>query len=157
MKRYSGAQGGFTLIELMIVVAIIAILAAIALPAYQDYTVRAEVSEAMVLTATAKLGVIEYYSSTGNLPDTNGQAGLEAPATIIGKYVSGVTVTAGTISVMMGNQASTKVAGSSLQLVPDIAAGGNIVWKCGSTSIQPKYLPATCRDDVTVTTPPPAT
>ncbi len=80
-------QKGFTLIELMIVVAIIAILAAIAIPAYQDYLVRTQVSEGAVLTDGAKTAISEFYSNTGNFPKTNKSAGLALPASISGKYV----------------------------------------------------------------------
>jgi type IV pilus assembly protein PilA len=89
MKR---VQQGFTLIELMIVVAIIGILAAIAIPAYQDYTIRAQVSEGLNLSGGAKAAVTEYYQDQGTFPTSNAEAGLEAAANITGKYVATVTV-----------------------------------------------------------------
>ena len=85
-------QQGFTLIELMIVVAIIGILAAIAIPAYQDYTIRAQVSEGLNLSAGAKAAISEYFMDTGVLPTTNASAGLEASGNIRGNYVTSVAV-----------------------------------------------------------------
>jgi len=85
-------QQGFTLIELMIVVAIIGILAAIAIPAYQDYTIRAQVSEGLNLSGAAKAAVTEYFQDQGTFPNSNNLAGLEAAVNISGKYVSDVEV-----------------------------------------------------------------
>src|SRR6201991_436803 len=88
-------QKGFTLIELMIVVAIIAILAAIAIPAYQDYTIRSQVSEGLSLADGAKTAVAEYYTNKGTYPGTNGSAGLAAAASIGGNYVAQVGLATG--------------------------------------------------------------
>src|SRR5690349_666657 len=97
-------QKGFTLIELMIVVAIVGILAAIALPAYQDYTVRSKVSEGLSLVSGAKTAVSETYASTGNWPGTNAAAGLAASTSITGKYVASVDVSGnGKITVIFQN------------------------------------------------------
>ncbi len=138
-------QQGFTLIELMIVVAIIGILAAIAIPAYQDYTIRAQVSEGLNLAAAAKAAVSEYYMDRGVYPGDNATAGLSAPATISGKYVDGVTVGAlGLITVGYGNDAHTTLAPGSLTLAPT-DQGGSVSWDCNGVGILDKHLPAACR------------
>lgn len=136
---------GFTLIELMIVVAIIAILAAIALPAYQDYLTRAQVSESMSLARGAQIAVTEYYSEHGNPPVDNADAGLAAPGSITGNYVSSVTLdNTGTISVLFGNDASSKISGQTLLMqMTTGGGGGSLRWECGN--IPDKYLPAVCR------------
>ena len=143
-------QKGFTLIELMIVVAIIAILAAIAIPAYQNYVIRAQVTEGMSLADGAKTGMSEFYASTGRWPSTNTSAGIANAASITGNYVSSVNVgtTAGMITVIYGNKANTAISGDILALsaTPN---GGSISWTCkpfGSTTTVPAvYLPASCR------------
>ncbi|ENX1280166.1 pilin, partial [Neisseria gonorrhoeae] len=94
-------QKGFTLIELMIVIAIVGILAAVALPAYQDYTARAQVSEAILLAEGQKSAVTEYYLNHGTWPEDNTSAGVAASSTIKGKYVQSVTVTNGVVTAKM--------------------------------------------------------
>ncbi|EMS5464870.1 pilin, partial [Neisseria gonorrhoeae] len=94
-------QKGFTLIELMIVIAIVGILAAVALPAYQDYTARAQVSEAILLAEGQKSAVTEYYLNNGIWPENNGDAGVASSSSIIGKYVESVTVTNGVVTAKM--------------------------------------------------------
>lgn len=141
-------QQGFTLIELMIVVAIIGILAAVAIPAYQDYTIRAQVSEGMSLAAGAKTAVAEFYTQRGTYPTNNTEAGLSAPASIAGTYVSGVTVDDGLITVDYGINVNQTIAGDTLEVSP-ITSAGAVSWNCkpGSSSpVDPKYLPTDCRD-----------
>jgi type IV pilus assembly protein PilA len=139
-------QQGFTLIELMIVVAIIGILAAIAIPAYQDYTIRAQVSEGLNLSGGAKAAVTEYYQDRGALPTNNSIAGLAAGVSIQGKYVSSVTVGNGVISVAYGKDAHQTIQADSITMTPDpTSAVGSVQWLCTSTSIQNKHLPAACR------------
>jgi len=140
-------QQGFTLIELMIVVAIIGILAAIAIPAYQDYTIRAQVSEGLNLSGGAKAAVTEYYQDRGSMPASNTQAGLEAAANIQGKYVSSIDAAGGTIVVTYGKDAHQVISGQSIQLAPDTTAAGSVQWICTSPGnvIENKHLPAACR------------
>lgn len=141
-------QQGFTLIELMIVVAIIGILAAIAIPAYQDYTIRAQVSEGLNLSGGAKAAVTEYFQDRGTMPSTNAIAGLADSDEIQGKYVDEVLVTDGVIGVRYGNSAHTVIAGKHLELAPNTQSAGSVQWDCASASgpeIENKHLPAACR------------
>jgi type IV pilus assembly protein PilA len=128
-------QKGFTLIELMIVVAIIGILAAIAIPAYQDYTIRAQVSEGMNLAAAAKAAVAESFLNRGTAPANRTQAGMSAVATdTVGKYVTGVEVTGGVIEITYGNDANAAIATKTLELVPFISVDNSISWRCGGAN-----------------------
>ena len=138
------SQQGFTLIELMIVVAIIAILAAIALPAYQDYVTRSQVSEGISLATGAKVAIATYYADTGEFPPDNPAAGMSDPGSINGKYVSSVTVDdTGTISVVFSGSASAKISGQTLTMqVHDNA--GSLSWECGG--LPNNYMPSTCRN-----------
>lgn len=148
-------QQGFTLIELMIVVAIIGILAAIAIPAYQDYTIRAQVTEGMNLAAAAKVAATEYWQDRGQFPTTNPMAGLSAAAAINGKYVEWVdlvnsTATVGNITVQFSGtapfSAHTNIAGQTLTFVatPNLA-DGSVEWVCTGGTVAAKYRPAACR------------
>jgi len=139
-------SAGFTLIELMIVVAIIAILASIAIPAYQNYLIRAQVSEGIVLADGAKSAVWDYYANTGQLPSNNQSAGLVSAASITGSYVSNVNVTGGSIKVLFnGPKANTQITNPSeyLRLSPTPGVG-SITWTCSGT-LSPAYLPTSCR------------
>ncbi|HWL63550.1 MAG TPA: pilin [Steroidobacteraceae bacterium] len=150
-------QKGFTLIELMIVVAIIGILAAIAIPAYQDYTIRAQVTEGLNLASDLKASIGEVYADTGTGAGiTTGTAGSGVPANAAdksGKYVSGITVTDGTIDIQFGVGANQKINGDHLTLVPGTNNNGDVVWYCGGagTDLLEKYLPASCRGNSTRT------
>ena len=138
-------QQGFTLIELMIVVAIIGILAAIAIPAYQDYTIRAQVSEGLNLSGGAKAAVTEYFQDRGTMPASNTQAGLAASGDIQGKYVSSVDGSGGIITVTYGKAAHTTISGSAILMTADTTAAGSVQWICTGSGIVPKHLPAACR------------
>lgn len=140
-------SAGFTLIELMIVVAIIAILAAIAIPAYQDYLIRTQVSEGMTLAGGAKLAVWDYVSNTGEYPPTNKSAGLAKSTSITGSYVSSVEVQDGVIKVLFDRpKANSHLTSASTFLVlSPISHTGSIDWTCKPSTVDGKYLPTVCR------------
>ena len=157
-------QKGFTLIELMIVVAIIGILAAIAIPAYQDYTIRAQVTEGLNLAGAVKAAVAETFAQSGTWPADNSEAGVGSQ--ISGKYVTTVEVENGGITISYGNQANEKIGSATLGLTPWTSPNDDVIWVCGSreapsgagdpssgasasaageTDLLAKYLPANCR------------
>jgi type IV pilus assembly protein PilA len=129
-------QKGFTLIELMIVVAIIGILAAIAIPAYQDYTIRAQVSEGMNLAAAAKAAVAESFLNRGEAPANRTEAGMSPNATdTSGKYVDQVDIANGTIVIRYGNEANAVINGLTLGLTPYETPDLSVAWKCGAADV----------------------
>jgi type IV pilus assembly protein PilA len=153
-------QKGFTLIELMIVIAIIGILAAIAIPAYQNYTIRAQVTEGLTLADGWKTAIAEYYANTGGWPLTTELTGTNISS---GKYETSVGVTTrGTITIVYGNQANTKISGAILGLTAYTNANNDVMWQCGfavappsgtvasgganggGTTVSPQYLPTSC-------------
>ncbi len=155
-------QQGFTLIELMIVVAIIGILAAIAIPAYQDYTIRSQVSEGLSLAASMKASTGEFFADRGVWPATEANIGFAAQPS--GKYVTGVAGQAGTISITYGNDANQNVNGNIMSLKPLVSGNNDVIWVCGNaaapagaaeaatgasgannTDLLDKYMPSSCR------------
>ncbi len=141
-------QKGFTLIELMIVVAIIGILAAVGLPAYQDYTIRAQVSEGPVLSGGLKTAISEYYSDRGQWPASNTTLGISA---VSGSYVSSVTSSANVITVTYSNtapqRAHANINGSTVAITGSDATD-SIKWACttgGTNGVPSKYLPSSCK------------
>ncbi|HFC7521935.1 TPA: pilin [Neisseria meningitidis] len=164
-------QKGFTLIELMIVIAIVGILAAVALPAYQDYTARAQVSEAILLAEGQKSAVTEYYLNHGEWPGNNTSAGVATSTDIKGKYVQSVEVKNGVVTAtMLSTGVNKEIQGKKLSLWAK-RQNGSVKWFCGqpvtrnnakanaanaddvaktgtdSEKINTKHLPSTCRDD----------
>jgi len=139
------ASQGFTLIELMIVVAIIAILAAIAIPAYQDYLIRAQVTEGMSLASGAKASVWDYVSNHGTLPVNNPEAGLAKDTSITGNYVSRVDITNGRIIATFGGPKANSHLSGALILSPTVSTG-SITWTCAPSTLPGKYLPTSCRN-----------
>ncbi|HGH6576967.1 TPA: pilin [Neisseria meningitidis] len=161
-------QKGFTLIELMIVIAIVGILAAVALPAYQDYTARAQVSEAILLAEGQKSAVTEYYLNHGIWPGDNNSAGVATSTDIKGKYVQKVEVAKGVITAeMKSSGVNNEIKGKKLSLWAK-RQNGSVKWFCGQPvtrnannndavtaatdnngKINTKHLPSTCRDEST--------
>ncbi len=138
-------QWGFTLIELMTVVAIIGILAAIAIPMYLDYTTRSQIAEGLNVAGGAKSAVTEYYQDRGAFPTNNAEAGLDAPANITGNYVTSVSVNAGIVTILYGNDAHPFINGETIILTATDHVG-SVGWACASGGvIQAKHMPSACR------------
>lgn len=140
------AQKGFTLIELMIVVAIIGILAAIAIPAYQDYTIRAQVTEGVNLMSGAKASATEVFNDTGEFPKSNSAAGLPKATSIKGSYVTQVEIdsTSGAIVAKYGNKANNNIKDGTCTLTPN-SNGGSVSW-VGKCSFDNKWRPKAFRN-----------
>ncbi len=156
-------QQGFTLIELMIVVAIIGILAAIAIPAYQDYTIRSQVSEGMTLASSVKASVSEFFADRGVWPTDLDDLGIaNAPS---GKYVASITVDDGTLTITYGNDANPEIGAETVTLKPLVSDNLDVIWQCADNvptngaeagsgasgaaatfaAGKEKYLPSNCR------------
>jgi type IV pilus assembly protein PilA len=164
-------QKGFTLIELMIVVAIIGILASLAISAYQTYTVRAQLAEALNMGAGAKVPVVDAYNNNGRPPADRSEAGMSAAATDTrGRYVAQVDIDDGRVDVTMGNSVHAEIFGQTISFTPYLTPSGGIVWRCGAAAapvggaillqdagativssylaptVDTRYLPASCRN-----------
>jgi type IV pilus assembly protein PilA len=157
MKQHTN---GFTLVELIIVVAIVGILASLAIAAYQTYTVRSQVSEALALASGAKVSIVDAYSKERVLPAGRIEAGMSPdPTDSRGPYITGLDVVNGRLDLTFGNQVHPEIAARTLSLTPYRANDDSILWRCGNAppppgtelvqhlppTVEPRYLPSACR------------
>ena len=143
-RKFSFAQHGFTVIELMIIVAIISILAAIAVPAYTDYVARSKVAEGIQLAHGAEIAATEYYTTQGRWPSDNSTAGLAQPTDLSGHHVFSVTIIKNEIAVMFHPDAGESLGGQTL-FFTGTDNKGILIWECTSPTIPNKFLPPNCR------------
>lgn len=138
-------QQGFTLVEVMIVVAIIGTLTAIAIPAYQNYLVRAQIAEGLGLSGPLKNAVTAYHEQNGVFPANNAEAALGAPATFSGNYVDAISISDGVVSIQYGNKANAQISGQTVILTATNNLG-SVSWNCSSGgTISFTFLPSACR------------
>jgi type IV pilus assembly protein PilA len=133
---------GFTLIELMIVIAILGVLAAIAIPTYQDYIGRARVSEGLALAGGAKIAVAEFHQANNAFPADNAAAGIPAPAEIVGTDVTGVAIASNLITV---TYSATRIPNGGTLILAATAGAGAMTWTCTGGTLVARYRPSTCR------------
>jgi Tfp pilus assembly major pilin PilA len=145
LARTGGTSSVIVILLPLAMIFIVGILAAIAIPAYQDFTIRAQVSEGLNLSGAAKAAVTDRFQSTGELAANNEIAGLLPANRLTGKYVSSVAVDAGNVVITYGNQANALIDGQTIVLTPEIQPNNLLNWACSSQSIRPAYLPAACR------------
>ena len=144
-------EQGFTFIELMTVATLIAVLAAVAIPAYTDYIVRSHTAEGMLLTINVKRAIGDYYAHHGKFPKDNKQARISPPEQLMGNVVSRVEVSDGNILVTFGSHSNQGIAGKTLSFRPQVnnqSPLGSIVWQCGKeekTTVEKKYLSSSCK------------
>ncbi|WP_238945798.1 pilin [Vandammella animalimorsus] len=137
-------KNGFSLIELMVVVAIVGILASVAIPAYQSYVGRAQLAEAFSLASSARSAMHEFHDRAGAWPSSNMSAGLASPGSISGKYVASVTISGPNIVAQMrSSNVTAGLAGKTLTLTTSVHPNGSYVWACSSTADK-VYLPSSC-------------
>jgi type IV pilus assembly protein PilA len=145
LARLGGTSNVALVVVPIVLVFIIGILAAIAIPAYQDFTIRAQVSEGLYLAAGAKAAVTDYYKDHGAFPEDNETAGLSGPGALSGKFVTSVVVDDGSVVVTYGGNAHVILTDKTIVLSPAASSTGAVTWDCRSAEIQPRHLPAACR------------